>query len=135
MLKFPKLTETFSISLVNTLEEIVARALAEFAVVSEPAKLEEAKAQYLGKTGLITEQMKTLGKLPPEDKKTAGAAINAAKSQIEEALNGRRDALKRAALEAQLSAEALDVTLPGRGRSRGGLHPVTRSLDRIEQLF
>jgi phenylalanyl-tRNA synthetase alpha chain len=120
---------------VNTLDEIVARALAEFSVISEPAKLEEAKAQYLGKTGLITEQMKLLGKLPPEEKKTAGAVINAAKNQVELALNARRDALKRAALEAQLSAEALDVTLPGRGRSRGGLHPVTRSLDRIEQLF
>jgi phenylalanyl-tRNA synthetase alpha chain len=79
--------------------------------------------------------MKTLGKLPPEEKKTAGAVINAAKTQIEEALNSRRDALKRVALEAQLSAEALDITLPGRGRPRGGLHPVTRSLDRIEQLF
>ena len=65
----------------NTLEEIVARAIAEFAAIGEPAKLEEAKAQYLGKTGLITEQMKTLGKLPPEEKKTAGAAINAAKAR------------------------------------------------------
>ncbi|MCL2345788.1 MAG: phenylalanine--tRNA ligase subunit alpha [Desulfobulbus sp.] len=119
----------------NTLDDIVAHALAEFAAISEPAKLEEAKARYLGKTGQITEQMKTLGKLPPEEKKTVGAAINAAKNKVEEALNARRESLKRVALEAQLTSEALDVTLPGRSEQRGGLHPVTRSLERIEALF
>jgi phenylalanyl-tRNA synthetase alpha chain len=79
--------------------------------------------------------LKSLGKLPADERKSVGAAINAAKTQIESALAGRRDALKNAQLEAQLAAEALDVTLPGRGMSQGGLHPVTRTLERIEALF
>ncbi len=103
--------------------------------MADPAQLEQAKARYLGKSGAITEQMKSLGKLPLEERRTLGAAINSAKESIEAALNERREALKRVALEAQLAGEALDVTLPGRGRKRGGLHPVSRTLERIEQLF
>jgi phenylalanyl-tRNA synthetase alpha chain len=79
--------------------------------------------------------LKGLGKLPPEEKKNAGAAINIAKQSVEAVLTARREALRLAQLEAQLAAEALDVTLPGRGQTRGALHPVTRSLERIEQLF
>ncbi|GAB2180424.1 phenylalanine--tRNA ligase subunit alpha [Denitratisoma sp. agr-D3] len=119
----------------NNLEQLVADAAAEFASVTEPAKLEEAKARYLGKSGSLTELLKGLGKLSPEERKSAGAAINAAKEQVEAALNGRREALREAALQAQLAAEALDVTLPGRGQPSGGLHPVMRSLERVEQLF
>ena len=98
-------------------------------------RLEEIKAPYLGKEGSLTSLLKGLGKLPPEERKTAGAAINQAKVQVETALAARREALRVAQLEAQLSAEALDVTLPGRGQERGTLHPVMRTLDRIEQLF
>ena len=119
----------------NTLDQLVASAIAEFAVASEPAKLEEAKAGYLGKSGSLTELLKGLGKLPTEARKSAGAAINAAKEKVEAALQARRDALRDVALQAQLAAEALDVTLPGRGSGRGGLHPVTRTLERIEALF
>ena len=119
----------------NTLDQLVASAIAEFAVASEPAKLEEAKAGYLGKGGSLTELLKGLGKLPTEARKSAGAAINAAKEKVEAALQARRDALRDVALQAQLAAEALDVTLPGRGSGRGGLHPVTRTLERIEALF
>ena len=79
--------------------------------------------------------LKGLGKLDPEARKTAGAAINSAKERIEAALNARREALRHAALEAQLKAEALDITLPGRGLPTGGLHPVTRTIERIEALF
>lgn len=117
------------------LEQLVAQAAAEFAQSREPAKLEEAKARYLGKDGSLTALLKGLGKLAPEERKAAGAAINAAKDQVEAALTRRREELRRAQLEAQLAAEALDVTLPGRGQSRGGLHPVTRTLERIEALF
>ena len=117
------------------LADIVKEATAEFARVADPAQLEQAKARYLGKSGSVTELLKGLGKLAPEDKRSRGAAINNAKEQIEAALNERRDQLKSAALETQLAAEALDVTLPGRGRRRGGLHPVSRTLERIEQLF
>jgi phenylalanyl-tRNA synthetase alpha chain len=103
--------------------------------MNDPDALEQVKARYLGKSGQITELMKGLGKLPPEEKKTAGAVINRAKGEIEAALNARREAIKLAALEARLAEEALDVTLPGRGEARGGLHPVTRTLERIEGLF
>lgn len=119
----------------NNLEQLVADAAAEFASVNEPAKLEEAKARYLGKSGSLTELLKGLGKLSPEERKSAGAAINAAKEQVESALNTRREALREAALQLQLAAEALDVTLPGRGQPAGGMHPVMRSLERVEQLF
>lgn len=119
----------------NNLEQLVASAVADFAQATEPARLEEAKARYLGKEGSLTTLLKGLGKLPGEERKAAGAAINIAKEQVEAALTARRDALRDAALQAQLAAEALDITLPGRGNNSGGLHPVTRTLERVEQLF
>ena len=119
----------------ENLEQLVADAAGEFARAGEPAKLEEAKARYLGKDGSLTALLKGLGKLPAEERKAAGAAINAARDRVEAALNARRDELRRAQLDAQLAAEALDITLPGRGQGRGALHPVTRTLERIEQLF
>ncbi|MCE1171572.1 phenylalanine--tRNA ligase subunit alpha [Azovibrio restrictus] len=117
------------------LDLIVREAEAAFAAINDPDALEQVKARYLGKSGQITELLKGLGKLPPEEKKTAGAAINQAKVAVEAALNTRREDIRRAALEARLAEEALDVTLPGRGEGRGGLHPVTRTLERIETLF
>ncbi|MBK9446604.1 MAG: phenylalanine--tRNA ligase subunit alpha [Betaproteobacteria bacterium] len=119
----------------QNLDAIVIEASSAFAATSNPDELEQVKARYLGKTGQITELLKGLGKLPPEEKKTAGAAINRTKEAVEAALNARREAIKLAALEARLAEEALDVTLPGRGENRGGLHPVTRTLERIEGLF
>ncbi len=119
----------------ENLEQLVSQAVAEFGAATEPARLEEAKSRYLGKDGSLTALLKGLGKLAPEERKAAGAAINVAKDRVETALAARRDELKRGQLEAQLAAEALDITLPGRAQSRGGLHPVTRSLERIEQLF
>jgi phenylalanyl-tRNA synthetase alpha chain len=117
------------------LDALVKDALAAFASTGDADALEQTKARYLGKTGLLTEQLKGLGKLPPAEKPAMGARINAAKSAIEQALADRREALQNARLEAQLQAEALDVTLPGRGNSIGGLHPVSRTLERVEQIF
>lgn len=117
------------------LEQIVNEARAAFAGISDPDALEQAKARFLGKNGQISELLKNLGKLPPEEKKTAGAAINQAKQAVEEALNSRREAIRETALAARLAEEALDVSLPGRSELRGGLHPVTRTLERIESLF
>jgi phenylalanyl-tRNA synthetase alpha chain len=114
---------------------LVEAAAADFAATAQSAELENAKARYLGKSGRITELMKGLGRLTPEEKKTRGADINAAKQQIEAALEARRHALAETALQAQLQAEAMDVTLPGRRRGAGGLHPVSRTLERIEQIF
>lgn len=119
----------------QNLDAIISEASGAFAATSNPDELEQVKARYLGKSGQITELLKGLGKLPPEEKKSAGAAINRAKEAVEAALNARREAIKLAALESRLAEEALDVTLPGRGEARGGIHPVTRTLERIEGLF
>ena len=119
----------------QNLDQIAQEASAAFAATDDPDTLEQIKARYLGKSGQITELLKGLGKLPPEEKKTAGAEINRAKQAIEEALNSRREAIRLLALEAKLAEESLDITLPGRSESLGGLHPVTRTLERIEGLF
>lgn len=117
------------------LDSILAMAADAFAAAATPAQLEDAKARFIGKSGRLTELMKGLGALSPEEKKTRGAAINQAKQAVEEALNARRRALAEAELEAQLKAESLDVTLPGRRREPGGLHPVSLTMERIEQIF
>jgi phenylalanyl-tRNA synthetase alpha chain len=117
------------------LDRIVITALAEFAHCDDPASLENAKARYLGKTGALTEQLKALSKLPAAERPAVGAQINDAKGKLEAALNARRASLADAKLERALAAEALDVTLPGRGLGVGALHPLTRTLDRVETLF
>ena len=122
-------------SSIEKLDAIVQDAIATLSAITVPADLENAKAKWLGKTGEISLLMKTLGTLSAEERPAAGARINVAKQQIEEALNARREAIKAQALEVQLAQEALDVTLPGRGLGVGGLHPVTRTLARIETLF
>jgi phenylalanyl-tRNA synthetase alpha chain len=119
----------------NELESIVAEALAEFAACAEPASLENAKARYTGKNGRLTDLLKALGKLSPTERPAAGARINAAKEQLEAALKTRREELADVKLAQQLAGEALDVSLPGRGQDVGGLHPITRTIDRIEALF
>ena len=119
----------------NELNDVVDAAKAAFERASAPADLENAKALFLGKTGRVTELMKGLVALPVEEKKSRGAAINQAKQAIEAALNARRQALAENELQAQLQAEALDVTLPGRQRGPGGLHPVSLTLERIEAIF
>lgn len=119
----------------NDLDQLVQAAESDFAVAATPAELENAKARYLGKAGRVTELLKGLAALAPDEKKARGAEINAAKQRVEAALNARRQALADAELEAQLQAEALDVTLPGRSRGAGGMHPVSRTMERIEQIF
>lgn len=119
----------------SDLDALLAAAQADFAAAPTPAELENAKARFLGKSGRVTELMKGLGALSIEEKKTRGAEINQLKVGIEAALTARRDALAAAELEKQLKAEALDVTLPGRQRGTGGLHPITRAMERIEAIF
>jgi phenylalanyl-tRNA synthetase alpha chain len=119
----------------NELDTLVESARADFAQATTPVDLENAKARYLGKAGRITELMKGMGALSVEEKKTRGAAINVAKQAIETALTDRRQALADAELQTQLKAEALDVSLPGRQRGVGGLHPVSLTLERIEAIF
>ncbi|MCL2872153.1 MAG: phenylalanine--tRNA ligase subunit alpha [Betaproteobacteria bacterium] len=119
----------------HDLASIVATARTEFAQAADAATLENCKARYLGKNGALTEQLKTLGKLPPDERKAAGARINEAKAALETALDIRRAELSQLKMQARLDAEAIDVTLPGRSASLGGLHPITRTRDRIETLF
>jgi phenylalanyl-tRNA synthetase alpha chain len=119
----------------NELDDLVNAAQADFAQAATPAELENAKARFLGKSGQLTELLKNLATLAADEKKTRGAAINATKQRVEAALAARRQALADAELERQLHAEALDVSLPGRQRGSGGLHPVSRTIARIEAIF
>ncbi len=119
----------------DALETIVAAALAEFASCHDANSLENAKARFLGKTGRLTEQLKALGKLAAAERPVAGARINEAKVALEQALVRRREELADARLAQQLAGEVLDVSLPGRGVGVGTLHPITRTMQRIESLF
>jgi phenylalanyl-tRNA synthetase alpha chain len=115
------------------LDSIVSRALAAFSAAGDAASLENAKARFLGKAGELGAFRPSGG--TPEERKAAGAAFNAAKQKIEAALEARRAELADAKLEARLAEEALDVTLAGRGRGRGGVHPVIRTWQRIEAIW
>ena len=119
----------------NELDTLVQQAQALFTQCASAADLENAKAQFLGKSGRISEMMKGLSQLDLETKKTQGAVINSAKQSIEQALNARRQALADEELNQQLQAEKLDVSLPSGLRTQGGLHPVSLSLERIESIF
>jgi phenylalanyl-tRNA synthetase alpha chain len=114
---------------------IVARALADFAASADPASLENAKARYLGKGGELSALQSTLKSLPPEQRREFGTRFNSAKLKIEAELEARRAALAEAKLSGRLGEEALDVTLPGRGRGRGGIHPVIRPWQRVEEIW
>jgi phenylalanyl-tRNA synthetase alpha chain len=120
---------------VKDLESLVARALADTDASADLAALDAVRVATLGRKGSVTELLKGLGSLPAGERKAAGAAINAAKGRIAAAIDARRAALESADLERELASGAIDVTLPGRGQSVGGLHPVTRARLRIEAIF
>ena len=119
----------------SSLDELEADALIAVAAAGDPAALDAVRVRYLGKKGLLTRQLKQLGTLPADERPAAGQAINRVKQKVQQAIEDRHRQLQTAALDAQLIREAIDVTLPGRGRMRGGLHPVTRTMRRIEALF
>jgi phenylalanyl-tRNA synthetase alpha chain len=119
----------------ESLADLTARALAEVSASADAARLDEVRVHWLGKKGLLTEQLKSLGKLPAGERPAAGAKINEAKVAVEAAIEARRAVVDAAAIEARLAAGRVDVTLPGRGEVNGGLHPVTRARLRIERLF
>ena len=117
------------------LDQIVAEAGKAIAATASVADLEQAKARYLGKAGSLTELLKGLGKLAADERPRAGAAINQAKARVEEFIQSRRDAILARELGAQLAAESVDVTLPGRRQGAGGLHPIARAQEHAERLF
>jgi phenylalanyl-tRNA synthetase alpha chain len=119
----------------DELNKLVAEAQEAIAAANDIPALEQVRVAYLGKKGRLTERMKSLGKLSAEERPKAGQAINQAKQQVQQAIEARRAALKQAELEQKLASEQVDVTLPGRQIPAGSLHPVTRTLQRIENLF
>lgn len=119
----------------DNLETLTSSALQAIEEAGNAAELDSLRVQYLGKKGSLTEQLKTLGKLPAEDRPAAGAAINQCKQQVQDAINLRKQAIDSAATSELLQREAIDVTLPGRHQQAGALHPVTRTIERIEDIF
>jgi phenylalanyl-tRNA synthetase alpha chain len=116
-------------------DDLLAQAKEQFAQASDAAALENAKAKFLGKQGALTALLKGLAQLDPEQKKAEGARINQLKQQIEGLLNDRRAQMAQAELDKRLAAETIDVSLPGRGRAFGGIHPVIQSWQRVEAIF
>ncbi len=119
----------------TSLSDLITKAASEIDAADDLAALDAVRVAYLGKKGEITARLKSLGKLPPEERSAAGQAINKAKKEVLDRINARREALEAAALEAKLAADAVDVTLPGRGTGIGGYHPVTRAMLRVEKIF
>lgn len=119
----------------ENLEALTQQALDAVAAANESAALEQVRVQYLGKKGEISALMKNLGSVAPEERPKVGAVINEAKGQVEQAINSQRAALNAAALEKKLAEETIDITLPGRAIEEGSLHPVTRTIERLESFF
>lgn len=121
--------------MIDHLPQLVAEARTAIESAQDVQALDEVRVHFLGKKGEITALLKSLGQLPPEERPKAGERINEAKQTLSDELEARKQTLKNAELDARLARERIDVTLPGRGETTGGLHPVTRTLERIESLF
>ncbi|WP_193075458.1 phenylalanine--tRNA ligase subunit alpha [Pseudomonas sp. FME51] len=119
----------------ENLDALVSQALEAVQQAVDVNALEQIRVQYLGKKGELTQVMKTLGNIPAEERPKVGAMVNEAKEQVQGVLNARKADMEAAALNTKLAAERVDVTLPGRGQVSGGLHPVTRTMERIEEFF
>jgi len=119
----------------NELDDLLSQAKAAIDAAADLRALDEVRVQYLGKSGQFTERLKQLGKLPPEQRKSAGQSINQAKQLFQQVLEARKQGLEDAELARRLASERIDVTLPGRGNTNGGLHPVTRTMQRIQAFF
>lgn len=128
------MTETTN-SIEQQLTQLVTEAEAAISQSADATVVEDLRVKYLGKKGLLTEQLKSLGRLPPEERPRVGALVNLAKEALQEKLGARKHQLETAARGQQLASETLDVTLPGRGVRQGGSHPITRTLERLETLF
>lgn len=118
-----------------SIEDVLTQALLELANAPDLNELDQIRVNYLGKKGLFTLQMKELGNLDPEQRRSVGQVINTAKTSFQDALDARKQLLETAALQARLASESVDVTLPGRGQATAGLHPVTITMRRIASIF
>ncbi|HMM58304.1 MAG TPA: phenylalanine--tRNA ligase subunit alpha [Rudaea sp.] len=119
----------------QSLDQQVGKASADIASASSLDALDALRVALLGKSGLVTEQLKALGKLPPEERKAQGALVNRAKELLQDAIAQRKLALENAVFDSRLSSERIDITLPGRNTDLGSIHPVTRALERIVDIF
>jgi phenylalanyl-tRNA synthetase alpha chain len=119
----------------NELDEIVGAAMAAIGACADLTELDAVRVEYLGKQGFLTARLKQLGGLPASDRPAAGQAINVAKREVSGAMDARRSSLEAVQLASALASEQIDVTLPGRGQGNGGLHPITRTLQRVEKFF
>jgi len=119
----------------QSLEQQLAAALTALSAATEIEAIDAVRVAWLGKSGLLTEQLKALGKLAPEQRKATGERVNRLKLQLQEALNERRITIEETDYRQRLAAERVDVSMPGRNPERGNLHPVTRTLDRISGIF
>ena len=115
--------------------ELMGQALEEISSAANLSSLDEVRVRYMGKKGVLTDQLKQLGQLPPEERREAGQEINKAKQELSSVLDARKVALQEAALNERLAEESVDVTLPGRGSESGSLHPITQTIKRIEAIF
>lgn len=119
----------------ENLETITSSALAEVESAANAADLDQVRVRFLGKKGELTQLLKGLGKLSAEERPKAGGLINEAKQQVQAAINAKREGMEKAALEARLASENIDVTLSGRGQEMGTVHPITRTMERISDYF
>ena len=119
----------------NDIESLITKAKTDLAEASDLNVLDQIRVQYLGKKGVLTEQLKALKDVAPEQRKEAGQAINKAKQDLQQSIEARKKALQQAELQKKLESETIDVTLPGRGQQSGGLHPITMTIQRIESFF
>jgi len=119
----------------QSLENVVAQALDTLVGVESVTRLDEFRVQYLGKKGLVTEQLKRIGTIPAEQRREFGQQVNAAKQTLQSEIEQRRDALEKADTEQQLARQTIDVTLPGRGLGVGSIHPITRTIERMQAIF
>ncbi|PWQ98486.1 phenylalanine--tRNA ligase subunit alpha [Leucothrix arctica] len=119
----------------NQLLELMGQAHEEISAAASLVALDEVRVRYMGKKGLLTDQLKQLGQLPPEERREAGQEINKAKKALAEALDLRKESMQEEALNARLQAERVDVSLPGRNAEAGSLHPITQTIKRIEAIF
>jgi phenylalanyl-tRNA synthetase alpha chain len=126
---------TMSEGAVADIDDLRAAAREQIERAADLTELDQVRVRYLGKSGLLTAQLKALGALPKEARPAAGQAINQIKVAVQELVDARRAALERVALEQRLAGQRVDVSLPGRGQQIGGLHPITRAMQRIERLF
>ena len=119
----------------DQLKDLINQAKSEFSQCQSLPDLDHAKEKFIGKSGAITEAMRSLSSIPKEEKPKVGAEINSIKQEIEALLAARRNAIQSQAMQSQLESELIDVTLPGNKQSAGSLHPISLTLQRVEMLF